>query len=157
MKRLATFATAFAMAAIPFVVLAQEPAPTNPAAPDAVASAIGQVVYQRYCGACHGTTGHGDGPLASELRSKVVDLTTLATARGGKFPYHYVVRVIDGRQASKGHGSPDMPVWGEIFPKTQGAQAPNAETAVARMTHYIWSIQVPPAPASFEPAPRKKN
>lgn len=157
MKRLATFATALAMAAIPFVVLAQEATPVNPVAPDAVASAIGQVVYQRYCGACHGTTGRGDGPLAKELRSKVIDLTRLAASNGGRFPFFQVVQVIDGRHASKGHGTADMPVWGEIFPKTQGSESPNPETAVARMTHYIWSIQVPPAPASFEPAPRTRN
>jgi mono/diheme cytochrome c family protein len=151
----ATVAAALATAAIPFVVLAQEAAPAHPAAPDAVASAIGQVVYQRYCGSCHGPTGRGDGPLAPELRTKVVDLTQLAAAHGGKFPFFKVVQVIDGRRMSKGHGSADMPVWGEIFPKTQGAEAPNPETAVARMTHYLWSIQEPPAPASFEPAPRK--
>jgi hypothetical protein len=34
-----------------------------------------------------------------------------------------------------------MPVWGEIFSKTSGTDAPSVEAAVSRITHYVWSIQ----------------
>ena len=110
-------------------------------APDAVASAIGQIIYQRYCGSCHGTGGKGDGPMARDLNVVPTDLTRLAKVNKGIFPFSTVVQVIDGRKIMRGHGTPDMPVWGEIFPKTQGTASPSVETAVARITHYVWSIQ----------------
>jgi hypothetical protein len=34
-----------------------------------------------------------------------------------------------------------MPVWGEVFAKTAGTDAPSVEAAVQRITHYVWSIQ----------------
>jgi hypothetical protein len=49
--------------------------------------------------------------------------------------------MIDGRQTSRMHGTPDMPVWGEIFAITAGTDAPDPESAVHRITHYIWSKQ----------------
>jgi mono/diheme cytochrome c family protein len=110
-------------------------------APDAVASAIGQIIYQRYCASCHGTAGKGDGPMARDLSVVPTDLTRLAKANKGIFPFSHVVQVIDGRKTMRGHGTPDMPVWGEIFPKTEGTASPSVETAVARITHYVWSIQ----------------
>ena len=110
-------------------------------APDAVASAIGQIIYQRYCASCHGTAGKGDGPMARDLSVVPTDLTRLAKTNKGIFPFSTVVQVIDGRKIMRGHGTPDMPVWGEIFPKTQGTASPSVETAVARITHYVWSIQ----------------
>lgn len=115
-----------------------QPAPVGP---DAVASAIGQIIYQRYCGSCHGPAGRGDGTLAKDLNVPPTDLSALAKKNGGKFPFHEVVQVIDGRKVARGHGQPDMPVWGEIFPKTKGTESPDVQTAVARITHYLWSIQ----------------
>jgi hypothetical protein len=32
-------------------------------------------------------------------------------------------------------------VWGEVFAKTRGTEAPSAESAVSRLAHYLWSIQ----------------
>ncbi len=114
-----------------------------PIAPDAVASAVGQIIYQRYCGSCHGTQGEGDGAMARDLKVPPTDLTRLTKTNKGIFPFDHVVQVIDGRKTMRGHGTPDMPVWGEIFPKTKGTASPSVETAVARITHYIWSIQKP--------------
>jgi hypothetical protein len=34
-----------------------------------------------------------------------------------------------------------MPVWGEVFGKTSGTDAPTVADAVKRITHYVWSIQ----------------
>jgi hypothetical protein len=34
-----------------------------------------------------------------------------------------------------------MPVWGEVFARTSGTGASRVDSAVARITHYIWSIQ----------------
>ena len=133
---IAALAGAVALAALTCVAAAQEAV-----GPDAVASAIGQIVYQRYCGSCHGEKGLGDGAMAKDLAVPPTDLTLLAKKNGGKFPFHQVVQVIDGRKTARGHGLPDMPVWGEVFPKTKGTASPDVQTAVARITHYLWSIQ----------------
>ena len=117
-------------------------APAQPQpGPDAVASAVGQIIYQRYCGSCHGETGAGDGAIAKDLAVPPTDLRQLSKKNGGKFPFQHVVEVIDGRKMARGHGNPDMPVWAEIFPKTKGTESPSVGTAVARIAHYIWSIQ----------------
>jgi hypothetical protein len=34
-----------------------------------------------------------------------------------------------------------MPVWGEVFPRTTGTEAPSVDSAVEQIAHYIWSIQ----------------
>jgi mono/diheme cytochrome c family protein len=114
------------------------------ARPDAPAAAKGKVIYQRYCGSCHGKEARGDGTLASDLRVAPPDLTTLAAKNGGKFPFDLVAQAVDGRKTTRGHGAPDMPVWGEIFPKTSGIESPSVSTAVGRLTHYLWSVQAQP-------------
>lgn len=109
--------------------------------PEPNAAAKGKIIYQRYCASCHGTEGRGDGSIAADLRVPPTDLTRLAEGSGGRFPFDVVSRSIDGRQTTRGHGAPDMPVWGEIFPKTTGTESPSVESAVGRIAHYLWSIQ----------------
>ena len=41
-----------------------------------------------------------------------------------------------------------MPVWGEIFEITKGTDAPDASSAVKRITHYVWVNQAKPKAAS---------
>jgi mono/diheme cytochrome c family protein len=109
--------------------------------PDAQAAAEGKRIYQRYCAVCHGEDGTGNGPLATELRMPPADLTRLASANNGVFPLQAVAMAIDGRGTTRAHGTPDMPVWGEVFGRTTGTGASRVDSAVARITHYIWSIQ----------------
>ena len=40
----------------------------NPVAADAASIAAGQALYAKYCRACHGATGLGDGPGAAALK-----------------------------------------------------------------------------------------
>jgi mono/diheme cytochrome c family protein len=110
------------------------------AGPDLGEAATGEVIYMRYCAACHGKSLKGDGPVASGLVKKPIDLTQLAK-KNGTFPFDKVSAAIDGRQTTRMHGNPDMPVWGEIFELTKGTDAPSAESAVTRITHYVWSKQ----------------
>jgi mono/diheme cytochrome c family protein len=124
-----------------FVAAALGAAAQQPPQLDAGEAARGQVIYTRYCAACHGREGHGDGPVAPGLNRKPADLTALASKNGGTFPYDKVARTIDGRETTRAHGTPDMPVWGEIFAKTTGTDAPTVDDAVKRITHYVWSIQ----------------
>jgi mono/diheme cytochrome c family protein len=109
--------------------------------PEPDAAAKGKVIYQRYCASCHGSDARGDGPLAADLKVPPGDLTRLAEKANGRFPFDLVARSIDGRQTTRGHGTPDMPVWGEIFPKTAGTESPSTSSAVGRIAHYLWSIQ----------------
>lgn len=136
------------------VAFAQNPAPSPPAAaapaadalktatgPDLGEAAAGEVIYMRYCAACHGKALKGDGPVASGLNKKPIDLTQLAKRNNGTFPFDKVAAMIDGRQSTRMHGTPDMPVWGEIFAMTKGGDAPTAESAVKRIAHYVWTQQ----------------
>lgn len=109
--------------------------------PDLGEAAAGEVVYMRYCAACHGKTLKGDGPVASGLNKKPIDLTQLTKKNNGIFPFDKVAAMIDGRQSTRMHGTPDMPVWGEIFAMTKGSDAPSADSAVKRITNYIWTLQ----------------
>jgi mono/diheme cytochrome c family protein len=74
----------------------------------------GSAVYKTYCQVCHGPSGQGDGPLADSLRFRPPDLTLLARKHGGKFLRERVHRRV------KGHGGPDMPVWGDAFKNSAG-------------------------------------
>lgn len=89
---------------------------------------IAAQTYRRYCGACHGLTGKGDGVVSGFLRPKPTDLTQLAKKHNGEFPFAYVMRTIDGREATRAHGDSDMPVWGEIL-KEESRDALVSETA----------------------------
>lgn len=148
MKRLLTL---IALAALSSPAFAQKPAkaPTL----DRAEAAAGEVIYLRYCAACHGRSLKGDGAVASGLVNAPTDLTTLSAGNGGKFPYERVAAIIDGSKTSRIHGTPDMPVWGEIFAVSSGTESPSAAAAVKRITHYVWSRQAKGASA---PASGKK-
>lgn len=99
--------------------------------PEAEAAAKGKLIYQRYCASCHGTEARGDGPLSADLKVAPSDLARLAERNKGRFPFDLVSRSIDGRQKTRGHGTPDMPVWGEIFPNTAGTPTRTTPTSTA--------------------------
>jgi mono/diheme cytochrome c family protein len=111
------------------------------AKPDSEAVAKGAIVYGRFCVACHGTGGLGDGPVAKDLSVPVPDLTTLAARNEGRYPHERVQRIIKSGEPLRGHGTPDMPAWGDAFKKTEGTDARTPEEAIRSLTHYIWSLQ----------------
>lgn len=76
---------------------------------------IGQREFEANCAVCHGISGKGDGPLSGYLTQKVADLTVLAKKNNGVFPFNEVYETIDGRRAVKGHGTRDMPAWGDEY------------------------------------------
>jgi mono/diheme cytochrome c family protein len=102
-------------------------------------------VYLRYCGACHGPGGKGDGIVASILEKKPIDLTQLARRNGGEFPYMRTMQAIDGRTRVPAHGESDMPVWGEVFQERPGWEIGHRAEVLGKLmvlTEYIRSIQV---------------
>lgn len=100
----------------------------------------GQVLYQRYCSVCHGTMGRGDGTLAADLRVRPADLTGLAKRNDGKFPTEKVVEMVDGRKRAAGHGSPDMPAWGDVFQKNSGKEE-EVKQRITDLVEYLRTIQ----------------
>jgi mono/diheme cytochrome c family protein len=108
---------------------------------DATAARNGKITYVRFCVSCHGSEGRGDGPLAKDLAVGVPDLTTLAGRSGGTYPLARVRRIITHGELLRGHGSPDMPAWGDAFKKTEGIAASNVDAAVENLAHYLWSLQ----------------
>jgi mono/diheme cytochrome c family protein len=102
-----------------------------------------RAVYLKYCSACHGSDGKGDGVASGTMRPKPANLTLLAKKHGGKFPYVLVKDIIDGRKRIAAHGESDMPVWGEVFGEEKAATQPDTEIRgkVQQITDYLASIQ----------------
>ncbi len=72
----------------------------------------GQALFAENCASCHGTTGRGDGPWASDLSTRPPDLTKLSD--GGKFPRVRVLSVIDGYHRANLQGQ-EMPEFGLLL------------------------------------------
>ncbi len=101
----------------------------------------GRGLFASHCAACHGSDARGGGPVASELRRPVPDLTRFAMRNGGVFPSARVTRIIDGRDVAS-HGSREMPVWGNAFRRGPDATPPEAADArIAALTRYLEDIQ----------------
>ena len=75
---------------------------------------VGAALFRRYCASCHGAAGRGDGASARILAVPPPDLTGLAAANGGRFPFRRAAARIDGRETLPAHGSP-MPFYGAFF------------------------------------------
>jgi mono/diheme cytochrome c family protein len=104
----------------------------------------GQETFMRYCAACHGESGQGDGPVASGLPITVPDLTRLQARKGDQFPEEVLRKIIDGREVVIVHGTRFMPVWGYEFWLEEGADDAAQErvaTIVENLIEYLRSIQ----------------
>jgi mono/diheme cytochrome c family protein len=76
---------------------------------------LGKSEYQVVCSSCHGVDARGNGPFAQNLKVAPPDLTVLARKNGGVFPAERISSVIDGRTELAGHGSREMPIWGNRY------------------------------------------
>jgi mono/diheme cytochrome c family protein len=129
--------------------VAQEPkAPKPPAAvtppESAVAAVSGAYSFRTYCASCHGVDGRGEGPLTDSLRFHPPDLTLIAKRNGDEFPTEKVVRIVDGRSPMKGHGGPDMPIWGDAFRNADtGYDDAAARAKVRGVVDYLKTLQAP--------------
>jgi mono/diheme cytochrome c family protein len=104
--------------------------------------------YRKFCAQCHGLTGKGDGPVASELKKSPADLTLLAKKNNGTFPYQHVFDTISGKDVIKSHGTRDMPMWSlELAMPRHGGGGTirrsqyQVDQEIKRITDYIKSIQ----------------
>ncbi len=104
----------------------------------------GQETYMRFCAACHGESGQGDGPVAEGLPIAVPDLTGLRKRRGNNFPEDVLRKIIDGQETVVVHGTRYMPVWGYEFWVEEGADDAAQERVdiiVDNLVEYLRSIQ----------------
>ena len=112
------------------------------AAAAGAAEAPGAELYRRYCAACHGISGQGDGPVARALVTRPTDLTR-ADAYGD---VGSLMEVIDGRRAVAAHGAREMPVWGASFARElAGGPYPERTTLqqVRELAEYVLRLRAP--------------
>lgn len=137
---LVCLALVFALATLPAVGAAQAPriqqAPARP-----ITSVAGADLYTAYCAVCHGRSGDGKGPAAAAFKTPPTDLTLLARQSGGKYPKLKVLRMIGGedREVPAAHGSPDMPIWGDVFAKLHSS---DPALRISNLVGYLETLQV---------------
>ena len=109
----------------------------------------GKREFQRSCASCHGADARGNGPVANVLSAKPADLTQMKKKHGGTFHFWQTYDTISGREeevAIRGHGTREMPIWGDRFRLEPGASEQYALGVRGRLlslVHYLQSIQVP--------------
>jgi mono/diheme cytochrome c family protein len=138
MYRLYTFALRFIAALVTYILLA-----TNVNA-QVIDEYSGQETFMRYCAACHGESGMGDGPVAAGLPITVPDLTLLQQRTGDQFEEDLLRKIIDGREVVIVHGTRYMPVWGYEFWVEEGgdeAARERVQIIVDNLVEYLRSIQ----------------
>lgn len=104
----------------------------------------GKELYIKYCSACHGKDGKGNGSVTPYLKIRVPDLTLLRKNNKGIFPFARVMSSIDSSRSVRAHGEPSMPVWGEVFEKEVEAGKYPILTSLYRVkaiAEYVSTIQ----------------
>ena len=116
-------------------------------AQEAEVVASGKYEFRQHCAICHGLNGNGDSVMKNLnlLAENPPDLTRLSQQHGGKFPFWQVYRIVDGREPVKGHGTPDMPVWGDLFSMQDEHGGLDSEKKAAgrilNIVYYLQSLQ----------------
>ncbi len=77
--------------------------------------AAGELEFHTSCAVCHGVDARGRGIMSKHLNSPPANLRHLTQQHSGTFPFWEVYRIIEGRGVVPGHGSRDMPIWGDRF------------------------------------------
>lgn len=75
--------------------------------------------------------------MGRHLVTQPSNLRHLAQRNGGKFPFWEVYRVIEGRGVVPGHGSREMPIWGDRFRVDAGG---NGKAGQVQATGRILSL-----------------
>jgi mono/diheme cytochrome c family protein len=76
---------------------------------------LGKSTYGALCAVCHGDNGKGDGEISELFKIPPADLTKLAAAEEGEFPFVRVYNTLSRGMGKAGHGDSEMPVWGDYF------------------------------------------
>jgi mono/diheme cytochrome c family protein len=118
-----------------------------------VAQEIGEASFMANCAVCHGANGTGNGPILDFLKNAPSDLTGLSERNGGQFPFKRVYEVIADADQNRGHGTSEMPIWGNRFNAdiiaqegeygSGGSGMPTAQSRVLELVFYLATIQEP--------------
>ncbi len=101
----------------------------------------GKVLFNKHCAVCHGN--NGDGPMAETLKVAPPDLTKIMKRRKtGEFPILTVAKFIDGREVVKGHGTREMPIWGDVFAGEEQLTEAEIKGKMGELIAYLMTIQV---------------
>jgi mono/diheme cytochrome c family protein len=113
----------------------------------------GKADFMQLCAPCHGADAKGDGPQTASLKKRPSDLTQV-TAKYGRFPEDRVFETIAGIDMPDGHGTREMPAWGDVFISEGVGQSTKLEDAlkasdeaarrIAGLVRYVESIQAAP-------------
>ena len=76
---------------------------------------LGESAFGALCAVCHGESARGGGEIAELFEVRPPKLTDLAQQAGGTFPFANVYEVVILGMEAPGHGSSQMPVWGDYF------------------------------------------
>ena len=106
----------------------------------------GKREFQRYCATCHGIDAKGNGPSAELLVAKPADLTQLSKKHGGVFLFWRVYEEIEGSGdvIIRGHGTREMPIWGDVFRLERSSSEEHQAGVRGRilsLVYYLQSIQ----------------
>ncbi len=102
----------------------------------------GELEYQNSCAVCHGAEARGNGIMSKYLTVKPANLRHLTLTPGGNFPFWEVYRKIDGQFEIRGHGTRDMPIWGDRFRAQAGGDNKSAQTqAAGRILSLVFYLQ----------------
>jgi mono/diheme cytochrome c family protein len=112
------------------VIAVQKTAPVN-----------GRMMFASYCAPCHGMDGRGNGPVASALKQKPADLTSLARANGGKFPSSHIATVLEFGSELPVHGTAQMPIWGPVLGRMDQQHPDQRLLRISNLSQYLRSIQ----------------
>jgi mono/diheme cytochrome c family protein len=107
----------------------------------------GEELFLKYCAACHGPDGLGNGPVAPSLTKVVPNLQLLAERNAGRFPAQLIRETIDGRAMAAAHGTRMMPIWGYEFWVEEGADVTaerEAREIIDRLVLHVESLQKEP-------------
>ena len=102
----------------------------------------GNQEFTENCVGCHGADATGTGELAVKLVKPPKDLTAIAAANGGQFPFWRIFDIISGESPVAGHETHQMP---DFFARLRAQDfKPGylpAHVRVLELTHYLESIQ----------------
>lgn len=132
---------------VPVVLITAHIVSAAPQAPrdqptSVLATTAGRDTFRQFCAPCHGTTAHGDGPVASMLNVRPTDLTRVNRRNNGVFPLQTLeaTLTLSTRMRTPAHGSEQMPVWGPVFVSVDGSQV-RVNARVGNLLAYLESIQ----------------
>lgn len=100
----------------------------------------GEAMYHILCAGCHGTLGRGDGPASPLLKGERLDLTKISKRNKGEYPAQRIAYILGNQAGVAGHGSKEMPVWGDSF-RGVGEQDSVVRLRINNLVEYIRGLQ----------------